>query len=146
MKVLSFVKTAAVAALMLVGASFAAPAQAASGTWSDIAYGPAIYQSRWQYNSGWMAAPRSIPTRATVSSVYWSVNFINYIPANQYVYINSGPTYWGPIGLRGSASLGFGVSAKQSFRFSFMNTSWPVRVFRRPVYTGDHQLVINYNY
>jgi len=46
MKTLLFIKVAALAALMLVGVSVAAPAQAATGNWNSTANGPTIYQSK----------------------------------------------------------------------------------------------------
>jgi len=77
---------------------------------------------------------------------FLAAQFLNYVPANQYVYINAGASYWGGIPLSGSGSLGAGVSAKQNFRFSFWNATSPAQVLSPTVYTGGHQLNVNYAY
>ncbi len=87
MKTLPFIKVTALAALMLVGVSVAAPAQAATGNWNSTANGPTIYQSQWQYDSSWMTPPVSVPSTATVTTVSWVLNFINYVPARVWTQL-----------------------------------------------------------
>jgi len=147
MKAISFLKIATVAAFMLVGLSVSAPVQAAGvGNWNSTSNGPTIFQSQWQFDSSWMVPPGRVPSTAKVSTVSWVLHFINYVPANQFAYLNAGSTYWGPIGLSGNGGIGVGISAKQNFRFSFWNNTFPAKILTPTVYTGGHQLNVNYQY
>lgn len=151
MKTLSFLKIAAVATLMLVGVSVAAPAQAAVGNWNSTANGPTIYQTNYLYHSSWMSAPASVPSTAITTSVSWSIKFSNYYPVGLESYINpASGGYYGPLpGNSGYAGF-YGLSAKQSFRYGFYvrqsTTYLLASVYGSPAYGGGHQMNINYEY
>jgi len=144
MKVLSFLKIAAVSAFMLVGVSVSAPAQAAVGSWNDTANGPTITQTNWGFLSGWANPSASTPSTAIMTGGSWAISCFSY-PAGfvQYLDIPSYNTV--PLATQSGSFTAGGISANQSMRFMVGIISNPTRAIA-PVVCGGHQLAIFYQY
>jgi hypothetical protein len=147
MQALSFLKIAAVAALMLVGVSVAAPAQAATGNWYDTANGPTMYQTNLWYNSGTMSPLVTPPVGAYVTSVYWTIS-LSYYPATTYAQLIAASSghYWNLPSISGSGSGSTSIPANQNFYFRFAVGTPTTQTLSPPVYGGGHQLNVNYAY
>ncbi|MBL4692878.1 MAG: flagellar protein FlhE [Magnetovibrio sp.] len=143
MKAISFLKIAAVTALMLVGISISAPAQAAA-SWSKQANGPTMYQTNWQYNSTWMTPPASVPSTAMMTSVYWTTKFSYYAPGLTVYLHAANQGYFKLPSLNGNSAAS-GIYAKQAFRYAYIAKSSPTRMIA-PSYGGGHQISVNYQY
>lgn len=149
MKTVSFLKIAAVAALMLVGVSVAAPAQAATGNWNSTANGPTMYQTNYAYYSTWMSPPISVPSTAWMTSIYWNSNF-SWYPSGLTAYFMTELNGYAQLpSLTGSSAIA-PLAAKQSIRFGFVDYASQTYTYSsqslpNPI-GGGHQLNINYQY